>query len=342
VRGRCKPMMTVVGITYSAVLITKDRPDRALGAIAAILEQRRLPARVVVVDASELTLEIPESLSERASALGVELRLVAAAPNTGAQRNIGVEQVETEITLYIDDDVSLPDDYVDVLLRRWEARGLDTLGGAIGGRDMYIDPIGRIVRLVLGFAIDNATGAPRLRRSGKMIHVNDPEDEVFAEAVCVGATLYRTDLLRRFPFEERFAGYVLGEDIDVSYRIGRASPILVSPLVRWDHPQAEGGRDPVRLWYCKSRHEAFFRWRRIDRSPVTLAAYGWSVATETLVAATESVRARNRGPITAYLSGFRDWFADLRSGVSNDPPAARPRRTADRAPIDSAGEPARP
>jgi GT2 family glycosyltransferase len=326
-------------IAYSAVLITKDRPTYAIDAIAGLLRQQRLPARVIVVDASETPLELPPVISEQAAERSVELLLMRSVANTGAQRNLGVEHVETPTTLFIDDDVVLTDEYMEGLLGRWEVLGIDALGGAIGARDLPIPRVSRVVRGALGFAIDNRSGAPRMRRSGKMIHVPDPGREVYAEAVCVGATLYRTDLLRRFPFEERFPGYVLGEDFDVSYRIGRVSPILVCPSVFWEHPQAQAGRDPLGLWYARSRHDAFFRWRRIGRSPLALGAFGWSVATETAVATFESVRHRDRGPLFAYLRGFRDWIGDERAGVGSAPP---PARTARRGTSDSAGEPARP
>ncbi len=312
-------------IAYSAVLITKDRPSHAIETVSAILRQHRLPARVVVIDASTPPLELPAAVSERAAALGVDLLLMPAEPNTGAQRNIGVERVETETTLVIDDDVVIPDDYAERLLARWETIGLEEIGGVVGAKEIPIDRVHRIVRGALGFSFDEHRGSPRMRRSGNMIDVPDPGCEVYAEAVPVGANLYRTDLLRRFPFEERFPGYVLGEDLDMSYRIGRAAPILVSPCVYWEHRPSAVGRDPLRQWYGRSRHDAFFRWRRIERSPVGVAAFGWSLAAEAVVAGAESVRARDRRLIGAYLRGFRDWSRDARAGVGSEPPASRPR-----------------
>jgi GT2 family glycosyltransferase len=249
-----------------------------------------------------------------------------ARPNTGTQRNIGVEHVETEVTYFLDDDAWIPDEYVDHLLRRWEEIGFDRIGGALGSRDVSVGGTLNTIRGLLGFSIESKEGAPRMRHSGKLIHVPNPETEVYAQAVSTTATLYRTDLLRRFPFEERFSGYVLGEDIDISYRVASVAPILISPDVYWSHPQAEGGRDAVWLWYARSRHDAFFRWRRIEKAPLPVAAYAWSVAAETLVAAAASARWRDPRPLQAYLRGFRDWRGDVRAGIPSLAPPARPAR----------------
>jgi GT2 family glycosyltransferase len=313
-----------VNVAYSVVLITKDRPTHAAAAVAALLRQHRLPARIVVVDADSEPLALPPETAARADELGVDIRLIHARPNTGTQRNIGVEQVETEVTFFLDDDAWVPDDYVDVLLRRWEEIGFERIGGALGSRDVVVGGHMNSIRGLLGFSIESDDGGPRLRRSGKLIHVPNPRREVYADAVSTTATLYRTDLLRRFPFEERFSGYVLGEDIDISYRVARVAPILISPDVYWTHPKAEGGRDAVRLWYARSRHDAFFRWRRIEKTPGAVAAYAWSVVAETLVAAAVSARRRDRRPLEAYLRGFHDWRHDVRSGIPSDAPPARP------------------
>jgi GT2 family glycosyltransferase len=331
-----------VNVAYSVVLITKDRPTHAAAAVAALLRQHRLPARIVVVDADSEPLALPPETAARADELGVDIRLIHARPNTGTQRNIGVEQVETEVTFFLDDDAWIPDDYVDVLLRRWEEIGFERIGGALGSRDVVFGGHMNTIRGLLGFSIESEKGGPRMRRSGKLIHVPNPGREVYADAVSTTATLYRTDLLRRFPFEERFSGYVLGEDIDISYRIARVVPILISPDVFWTHPQAEGGRDAVRLWYARSRHDAFFRWRRIDHGPSAVAAYAWSVVAETMVAAAVSARWRDRRPLGAYLRGFRDWRDDVRSGIPSEAQPARAAPDAVRPAPGSSSDTARP
>src|SRR4029077_11475148 len=80
---------------YTAVIPTKDRRERAEAAIEGLLAQSRLPARIVVVDASELPLRPAQGLRNALRRAGVELVVLRSAPSTSGQRNRGVEHVQT-------------------------------------------------------------------------------------------------------------------------------------------------------------------------------------------------------------------------------------------------------
>ena len=71
----------------------------------------------------------------------MELVVVHAEPSTAGQRNRGVERAETPLVLLLDDDVALQDDYVEVLLERWQRAGLNAFGAMVGAPD-YMPPRG--------------------------------------------------------------------------------------------------------------------------------------------------------------------------------------------------------
>ena len=128
-----------------------------------------------------------------------------------------------------------------------------------------------------------------------------------------GAVAYRTDLLRKHRFDERFTGYVYGEDLDVSVRLARDAPILHSPSTWYIHDWAQEGRANDAMWYRRSRQEAYFRLRLIDRSPLTLAAFALSIVGETMLAVREAARAHSSGPVRSYARGLRDTFSAVRA-----------------------------
>lgn len=310
---------------YSAVLVTKDRRARAERMLAQMIAQTQPPARMVIVDASTPPLTLDDDHSTAAREAGIDLVVLHSAPGIPAQRNLGVDLVETPVTLILDDDVIVPPEYMERLLAQWKARGRAELGGAVGAIHQgphdppSFGPAERLVRRLF-FLSDIATNAPgtTLRRSGKFREVPVPAEDVLVPVFTNAAVAFRTDLLRRLRFDEQFDGYVYGEDLDLSVRLARVAPILHTPATWYIHDWAPEGRANDEMWYRRSRQEAYFRLRLIDRSPPTLTAFGLSVAAETAFAALESVRRRRLSPVRRYLSGLRDAIRALRAERLHD------------------------
>jgi GT2 family glycosyltransferase len=296
--------------TYSAVLITKDRPARAEAMLYQMTAQSRRPVRMVIVDASNPPLELDEERVASARDAGIDLVVIHVAPSMTAQRNRGVDLVQTQVTLMLDDDVVLDAHYMERLLERWAARGLDALGGAVGanrpgGHDLRrFSPAERLIRRLFFLHDIAPRGRTTLRRSGKVRQVLEPREDVLVPVFGNGAVAYRTDLLRKYRFDEQFTGYVYGEDLDVSIRLARDAPILHTPSTWYIHEWAPEGRANDAMWYRRSRQEAYFRLRLINRSPLSLAAFALSVVAETMLAARQAARARSIGPLRSYLRGL--------------------------------------
>jgi hypothetical protein len=305
-------------VEYSAVIPTKDRQRAAADAVRNLLEQTTLPRRIVVVDASAQRLVLPNDAAERAAASGVELEVVASAPSVHAQRNLGARRVETPIVLFLDDDVTVPANYAEALLEQWESRGLTGLG-AIQGTPAEVprqSRLGRLVRRVgmLSY-VDVSAAAMRVRRSGKVRFAPLPREPVEVPVLASGATAYRTDLVVRNPFDERFPGYTPGGDLEMSFRVASEAPLMQTPVVGWTHLWDPRERVSPRRWYVRGRCETYFRLRRLDRSALTLAAFGVSLAADSCLAVRDSVRDRNVGHLGGFLRGV---FETLRA----PPPAA--------------------
>lgn len=293
-------------LAYSAVIPTKDRREAAEEAVGVLLEQIRLPARIVVVDASVPPYAPSDALAARAVRLGVDLVLAGSRPSTSAQRNLGTRCVETPVVLFLDDDVRVPREYADVLLGHWEAAGLASLGG-IAGTPAVMPHQGRFARTLRRLAmlnyVDPSAEAMTLRRSGKVRYVPTPQRAVQVPALGAGATAYRTELVLAHPFDERFPGYAPGEDLDLAVRVAAAAPLVQTPEVQWTHLWDSRERTSATRWYVRGRCETYFRLRRLDRSPATLAAFALSLVAEGVLAVADSVRERNPRHALGFASG---------------------------------------
>jgi hypothetical protein len=293
-------------VEYSAVIPTKDRHRAAIRTVGNLLEQTTLPRRIVVVDASAKQLVIPGDVVARAEASGVEVEVVPSTPSVHAQRNLGARRVDSPIVLFLDDDVTVPANYAETLLRHWEARGLANLGG-IQGTPAEIPRqslLGRRLRRIAMLSyVDVSAAAMKVRRSGKVRFAPLPCAPVEVPVLASGATAYRTDLVLRHGFDERFMGYTPGGDLEMSFRVASEAPLVQTPDVGWTHLWDPRERVSPTRWYVRGRCETYFRLRRLDRSALTLAAFGLSLAADGVVAVRDSVRERDSGHFGGFVRG---------------------------------------
>jgi GT2 family glycosyltransferase len=293
-------------LAYSVVIPTKDRPEAASATVQNLLDQSRLPDRIVVVDASAAAYEPSTELVERADGLGVDLLVVSSRPSVHAQRNLGVRRAETPVVLLLDDDVRIPPNYAETLLARWESAGLDAFGG-IQGTPADVPRQGTVARTLRRLAmlsyVDPAGEAMTLRRSGRVRFVPEPRGPVQVPVLASGATAYRTELALAHPFDERFPGYTPGGDLEMSFRVASQAPLFQTPEVRWTHLWDSRERISPTRWYVRGRCETYFRLRRLDRSPLTLGAFALSLVADGGLALADSIRERDLGHVRGFARG---------------------------------------
>jgi glycosyltransferase involved in cell wall biosynthesis len=301
-------------VPYTVVIPTKDRHEVLPASIQSLLAQTDPPQRIVVVDASDDPIRLDVETGE------VELVLLRHEPSTSGQRNFGVAHVETPLVLFLDDDVELPPDYVETLKRRWAERGgLEALGAATGtpARPAPMGgPLAQIYRRVFQLHIQER-GVPHntLRLSQKVRFRLDPPEPVLIPVNSTMASLYRTDLARKHPFDEHFSGYALGEDHDMSFRVAREAPILHVPEVAYVHAWSEGSRGSARRWYYRGRCDTYFRLKRLAPGPVPAAAFALSVVGELIAAAADSAKERDPSHVGLYVKGLAETLRE-RPGAS--------------------------
>ena len=300
-------------LSYSAVVPTKDRREEADATLGILLAQTVLPERIVVADASEPTYVPEPALAKRAREQGIDLVVLSSRPSINAQTNLGIRNVETPIVLLLDDDVRVPPNYAEALLQRWERNGLRAIGG-IQGTPADVPRQSRGARLLRQLAmlsyIDPAGHAMTVRRSGKVRFVPEPRTDVCVPVLATGATAYRTELALAHPFDERFDGYTPGGDLEMASRVAAEAPLMQTPEVRWTHLWHPRERVSSTRWYVRGRCETYFRLRRLDRSPLTLVAFGLSLVADGSLALADSIRHRDPTQVWGFVRGVTQTLLD--------------------------------
>src|SRR5262249_42693013 len=151
--------------------------------------------------------------------------------------------------------------------------------GGVGGSQIP-DPTPRerfFRRFACRLFLLDTYGRGVVKRSGRPDYVFSPHSKIEVEFLSGCNMAYRRDVLDALSFDERLAGYALGEDLEFSHRVSRRWKLVLTPEARLEHRHAGGGRPPC------DEHQAmavfnrylFFR-EHLARGPVDWLAYLWS------------------------------------------------------------------
>lgn len=216
------------GPAVSVVALTRDRPAEFKALLLALSLQRRTDFEVIVVGARERAEDhgAPEALARRVT------YAQCPAQNISHSRNIGLALAQGEIVAFIDDDAAPEPDWLDELLKVFEAEDVGGVGGFVRGRN-GVDFQWR------GALVDRYGGHLPLtgedfadRRS-----VGD-EEEHFLSTVGVNGAFRRGALEEVGGFDENFH-YFLDES-DLCIRLQAAGwRIALTPEAEVHHAYAE-------------------------------------------------------------------------------------------------------
>jgi GT2 family glycosyltransferase len=225
----------------SFVVATKDRPEELLRLWRSLLAQTRVPDEVVVVDAG--AGPPPGFVRDAAPPRSRYIRTSFASATR--QRNLGLDAVGTDADLvgFLDDDAVLEENAVAEMLRFWDTAAPDVGGAAFNmANHPPLDwPLLKRTRLAAALGLYDRRGGA-VTASGFQTMIGPVGMTEWTDWLPTGASVWRRDVFRRFRFDEWFGGYSYLEDLDFSYRVGRAAKLAVVAPARYRHLPAAGGR----------------------------------------------------------------------------------------------------
>jgi glycosyltransferase involved in cell wall biosynthesis len=240
--------MSAAPTTASIVICTLNRPDDIQRCVSAIVQQSRKPKQLIVVDAGELG-DVEQRLRACCVAADIEFVYCKDHPSTTKQRNRGAEFVTGDIVFFLDDDSELDADYVATILNIYDEDAAKTIGGATGVLSPNQQATRGIWRWYTRFfllpEVRIDTGS-RLKASNFPVYSTFLAEARETEIMPSKAVSFRTDVFRDFMFDVDLAGYVMAEDIDLSYRISRHYRLLVVPDAMFRHSYSPVSRNSTR------------------------------------------------------------------------------------------------
>jgi len=297
------------------IIATCDRPHLIGGLLSALHDQVLKPRRVVIVDSSDQPYVVSGDDH------GFPVSVVSSPRKSLAfQKNLGLEssrlvRPQPRFVAFLDDDVVPGAEYLQDLVAFMESRGKSVLGcSGIDGHGRR--PKGAIARVLLrGFLLDSARPG-RVLRSGFNSSVESGDTPVAVEWL-IGCSVWRWEVLEADQFRDDFRGSSLGEDVELSSRVGRKGELWVLPWVRFDHLLESTGRpDPFTHHFrlIRSRREISrimkpswlssvgFAWGAFGQLIVTVLTTDWRRPHQSLWVKS----AATRGLISGFCSALRN------------------------------------
>jgi GT2 family glycosyltransferase len=261
---------------YDILVITKDRSAEILRALRSVTAQTIPPASIIVIDAScdDKTEKAVSGFSKLNPHLKIEYSRSETAGTTH-QRNRGLEKAQSDIILFMDDDVVLTPGLSHNFL---SMHAKYPHVAAVSGLEVNHAVQSRLYEAFCRFFLMNGKTTVRgsyIKPSGFCcINEAGPNKEEFFCTCCVSV---RRSALGKHRFDENLGSYAFMEDVDFSIPLGRRYTILRNPEAKFYHYRSPAGRIGRRDRQARYIFNHYYIYRKhIPKNPLTAAAHIWS------------------------------------------------------------------
>ena len=250
-------------LTVSVVVITMDRPVQILHSLDLLLDQKRLPEEIIVIDASKTSCLTESIISSRFRKFGMDFVYKRTEPSTSGQRNLGAEIAKGDVIFFIDDDILLDPNHIHEIMSVYENHTRESVGGVRGNFVSPYRPPSFFLRLLqILFLLEeySLTRPAAMKPSGYCRHTHHVKQLTLVPVAPSGCISFWRKAFLKYRFDTTFKGYVLGEDVDLTWRISREYPIYHIPGASFQHLEYEKAPDSrytsTKRWFAF--HKYFF------------------------------------------------------------------------------------
>ena len=211
----------------SLIICTKNREDDLYRAIESVNQQNLKPDELIIVDAGDNTGL--EKLIKYKVNKNINSIYISSAPGLTRQRNIGIRNSTGDIISFIDDDVVLDPNYIQIINKTF-AEDLKGIIGAVSGKITNIKERGSLILdikliknaihgLISKVFLLPSAGNGKFKSSGFPSHPHLLEDKSLIECLSGCCMSFRAEIFKKVLFDESFITYSYMEDDDISLKV---------------------------------------------------------------------------------------------------------------------------
>lgn len=256
---------------FSVVIPTMRREEILAATLESLRKSDPAPSEVIVIDADPDGSSQPV-VTEFDHEVDPAVRYIQSAASLTLQRNLGIEDANGDVLVFLDDDVDIEPDlfarlgeaYRDPEVVGATGRIVEPESGRRGG------PRSAIRRLLPGGGQEGTFtryGYPRYLRD-----LDSPADVEFMQGCFMSA---RRELATQVLFDEELGGYALAEDEDFSYRLSRLGRIRYVPEIVIHHRKLGfGSQDARRFGRLVVKNRAYLFRKNFPQTRLARAQFG--------------------------------------------------------------------
>lgn len=301
-------------ISLSIAICTRNREEDLKRCISSIAQSSPpasgLRAEVLIVDDGALTEEFLKQQKQMLEPTGMGLRYHRKEqPGLWLSRVKTVEIARGDVILFLDDDVELPADYIQNLIRTYEEypRAAGVGGVALGMRNSLFGTI----RCLLSFQQSPFKGKLSLSgQSGSMYNWHKARKTFITEFFHGCNMSFRKEAVRGLKPVPWLQSYSVGEDLLLSRIALKSGPLYINPQLKLLHHESPSSRDNM-------EHVAYMRvmnhihlLRDEQSGLIKYAALCWT----TLYLMLRERPKKNNSAIKGYKKALKAMFSNEAAG----------------------------
>lgn len=251
----------------SVVISTKNRKEDLFETLDSVLNQNLLPFEIIIVDQSADRIDYT-SIQGLANNKKIDFKVIYDPQIKGLTqaRNVGLDNMKGDIVLFLDDDLTLDQDYLKNVLTTFSEPDYEEVAG-VGG-------IVELPQKNRRFGFNHFFQLGPFSDTREKIKYNPPG--VYESRYLSGGSMsLKREDIQDLRFDENMTGYSHGEDMDFCYRLSQKKKLVINSRAVCLHKTSPVGRHKgKRITNEILFHYYFFR-KNLPFTLSNLIAYLW-------------------------------------------------------------------
>ena len=288
---------------FDVVIPTKNRPEDLHRLLDSIRASTVYPKRIVIIDQSEEKQTInPPNYNDTIEIVHIHDTAVSGLT---AAKNLGISKCKSDIVFFFDDDIILDPDFFEIIMNHFKEN--PKIVGICGRQKNSKSSKFKLLAF-------NIFHFGEFKDERKKYNSGLAKPGLYRTSILPGGiTAYKRKLFTEYHFDEVLVKYCLGEDMDLSYRVGKKYKLAFATDATALHNHSQIGRyDPIESYACKVASYTYFYKKNVKKNAFNSFSYFMVILGIVADALAYSVKNKNLDAIRGLKKGKRYVKTDFR------------------------------